>query len=120
MSNKIQITGMKLSFGTEQIGRSSVVLQFTNEWLTMHIYIAADRGTTYIDCYDCEHAKFFATIDDEADERINKIDYESIEEFNNCVKPILYKFFKNTFRNNEYHKGELSGFSLTGLRLDLD
>lgn len=120
MSKKIQITGMKLSFGTEEIGRSSVELQFNNEWLTLHISITADRDSTYINCYDCEQSKFLGIIDEEVVSSINEIDYNSVEGFNATITPILYQFFSKCFSDEEYLEGILSEFSFTGIRLDLD
>lgn len=121
MTKKNQNIGMKLSFGTEEIGKSSVELQFSNEWLTLHISITADRGSTFINCYDCEQSKFLGIIDEEVVSSINEIDYNSIEGFNTSITPILHQFFGNKyFVNEEYQDGNLSEFSFTGIRLDLD
>lgn len=113
-------SGMKLSFGTEEIGRSSVELQFNNEWLTLNIRITADKDSIYIDCKNVEESKFLGTISEEEVDGIYEINYDTIEGFNDSITPILYQFFKKYFKNEQYQDGNLSDFSFTGIRLDLD
>ena len=112
--------GMMLDFGTAEVGRSCMKLQFTNDWLTLKISVTADKGTTFIECYDADAFKHIGVIEEEHTDTINDISYESLEAFNASIYQVLLSYFTNYFDVEEYAEGRLDGFQMTGLVLDLD
>lgn len=105
--------GVKLSFGTEEIGRSSMEVRYANSWLTLNFFITADKDTINMEVKDVESNEFEYIVSNDEFEKLNMIEFDNMIGFNNTIETLLAEVIG-------YDSVELNGFELIGLAIDLD
>ena len=118
---------MKLNFGTEEIGRSSMYVQMSNTWLTLKFRITADEDCITLTIHNRDTNDVILADNDEFPE-INTLCFHEEKGFNASVAPVLNKILKRDrwedILDEILEDGEeaaaLDGFHLTGLAIDLD
>lgn len=106
---------MKLNFDTTEVGRSSLKMEFANDWLLLKFRVTADMDSIVMTVVDVEsHGSDIAT-DNYTHKNLNELDFKSEKKFNEGITSILEELLnvnKDTVQLNE--------FKLTGLGIDLD
>lgn len=108
--------GLMLNFGTGEIGRSSMIVNFANDWLNITFYITADRGTTTMFVSDIEREADLVSVDNAEISELDDLDFNTLDGFNKGIKEILIKVIEDDLYED---KESLGGFSLIGLKLDI-
>lgn len=109
------VKGVNLGFGTDEVGKASVVLYYANSWLNLKFYITADKGTITMLAKDIEYqGELLGVASNDDIKELNDLDFYTMNGFNAGIVGILKELIDNE------EEMELDGFELVGIRLDLD